>query len=49
MVIKLVLFKNKQSLQIRIFEELAISLIIFLVPASYLVGLIISILVSKLI
>jgi hypothetical protein len=48
MVIKLVPFENKQSSQIGILKELAISLVTFLVPASYLVGLITPILASKL-
>lgn len=48
MVIKLVPFENKQSLQIRILEELAISLVAFLVPASSLTGLIAPMLASKL-
>jgi hypothetical protein len=48
MVIKLVPFENKQSLQIGILEELAISLVTFLVPASYLAGLITPILALKL-
>jgi hypothetical protein len=48
-VIKLVPFKNKQSLQIGILKELAISLITFLVLASYLAGLFTPILVLKLI
>jgi hypothetical protein len=46
-VIKFALFKNKQSLQIRILKELAISLVAFLVLANYLVGLIKLILVCK--
>ncbi len=46
MVIKFVPFKNEQSSQIRILEELAISLVAFLVPASYLAGLIILMLVN---
>ena len=49
MVIKLVLFKNEQSLQIGVLEELAISLVALLVLASYLAGLIIHMLASKLI
>jgi hypothetical protein len=49
MVIKLVPFENKQSSQIGILKELAISLVTFLVPASYLAGLITPILASKLI
>ena len=48
MVVKLVPFENKQSSQIGILEELAISLVTFLVPASYLAGLITLILASKL-
>jgi hypothetical protein len=40
MVIKLVPFENKQSSQIGILEELAISLVAFLVPTSDLTGLI---------
>ena len=47
MVIIFVPFENEQSLQIGIFEELAISLVAFLVPASYLAGLITPILASK--
>ena len=47
MVIKFVPFENEQSLQIGILEELAISLVAFHVPASYLTGLIILILASK--
>jgi hypothetical protein len=39
MVIKFVPFENEQFSQIGIFEELAISLVAFLVPASYLTGL----------
>ena len=49
MVIKLVLFENKQSSQIGILKELAISLVTFLVLASYLAGLITLILALKLI
>jgi hypothetical protein len=47
MVIKPVPFENKQSLQIGILEELAISLVAFLVPASSLTGLISPMLASK--
>jgi hypothetical protein len=47
MAIKLVPFKEKQSSQIGILEELAISLVVFLVPASYLTGLIALISTSK--
>jgi hypothetical protein len=47
MVIELVPFENEQSPQIEIFEELAIRLVTFFVPASYLTGLIISILAFK--
>lgn len=47
MVIKFVPFQNEQSSQIGILEELAISLVAFLVPASYLAGLITPILASK--
>jgi hypothetical protein len=39
MVIIFVPFENEQSSQIGIFEELAISLVALLVPASYLTGL----------
>jgi hypothetical protein len=48
MVIKLVPFENKQSSQIGILKELAISLVTFLVPASYLTVLITHVLASKL-
>jgi hypothetical protein len=48
MVIKLVPLENKQSLQIGILKELAISLVTFLVPANYLAGLIKPVLASKL-
>jgi hypothetical protein len=48
MVIKFVPFENEQSLQIGILKELAISLMAFLVPASYLAGLITFMLASKL-
>lgn len=48
MVIKFVPFENEQSSQIRILEELAIGLVAFLVPASYLAGLITLVLASKL-
>jgi hypothetical protein len=48
MVIKLVPFENKQSSQIGILKELAISLVTFLVPASYLASLITPVLASKL-
>jgi hypothetical protein len=47
-VIKFVLFENEQSLQIGILEELAISLVAFLVLASYLASLITFMLASKL-
>ena len=47
MVIKLVPFENKQSSQIGILEELAIILVAFLVPTSYLTGLITLMLASK--
>jgi hypothetical protein len=47
MVIKFVPFQNEQSSQIRILEELAISLVAFLIPASYLADLITPILASK--
>ena len=47
MVIKLVPFENKQSSQIRITEELTISLVAFLVPTGDLTGLIAPILASK--
>jgi hypothetical protein len=47
MVIKFVPCENEQSSQIRILEELAISLVAFLVPASYMAGLITVILASK--
>ncbi len=47
MIIKFVPFQNEQSSQIRILEKLAISLMAFLVPASYLAGLITPILASK--
>jgi hypothetical protein len=47
MVIKFVPFQNEQSSQIRILKELAISLVAFLIPASYLAGLITPILASK--
>jgi hypothetical protein len=40
MVIELVPFENEQSSQIGIFEELAIRLVTFFVPASYLTGLV---------
>ena len=48
MIIKLVPFENKQSLQIGILEEIAFSLVAFFVPASSLTGLIASMLASKL-
>ena len=48
MVVKLVPFENKQSSQIGILEELAISLVAFLGPASVLAGLIEPMLASKL-
>lgn len=48
MVFELVPFENKQSSQIGILEELAISLVAFLAPASYLTGLIAPMLASKL-
>ncbi len=47
MVIKLVPFENKQPSQIGIFEELAISLVAFLVPTSDLTSLIAPMLASK--
>lgn len=47
MVIKHVPFENKQSSQIGILKELAISLVTFLVPASYLAGLITPVLAIK--
>jgi hypothetical protein len=47
MVIKFVPFKKEQSSQIGILEELAISLVAFLIPASYLAGLIALISASK--
>ena len=47
-VVKLVPFENKQSSQIGILKELAISLVTFLVPASYLAGLITTVLASRL-
>jgi hypothetical protein len=47
MGIKFVPFQNEQSSQIGILEELAISLVAFLVPTSYLAGLITPILASK--
>jgi hypothetical protein len=47
MVIKFVPFENEQSSQIGIPKELAISLVAFLVPASYLAGLITLMLASK--
>jgi hypothetical protein len=47
MVIELVPFENEQSPQIGIFEELAIRFVTIFVPASYLTGLIISILAFK--
>jgi len=40
MVIKFVPFEKEESSQIGILKELAISLVAFLVPASYLAGLI---------
>lgn len=49
MVIELVPFENEQSPQIGIFEELAIRFVTIFVPASYLTGLIITILAFKLI
>lgn len=48
MVVKLVPIENKQSSQIGILEELAISLMAFLVPASSLTGLVAPMLASKL-
>ena len=48
MVIKLVPSENKQSSQIGILEELAISLVAFLIPASSLTGLVAAMLASKL-
>jgi hypothetical protein len=47
MAIKFVPFKNEHPSQIGILEELAISLVTFLVPASYLAGLITPILASE--
>jgi len=47
MVIKFVPFEKEQSSQIGILEELAISLVTFLVPANYLAGLITFISASK--
>ena len=47
MVMKLVPLENKQSSQIGILEELAISLVAFLVPTSNLTGLIALMLASK--
>jgi hypothetical protein len=47
MVIKLVPLKNKQSSQIGIPEEPAISLVAFLIPTSNLTGLISPMLASK--
>jgi hypothetical protein len=47
MVTKFVPFKKEQSSQIGILEELIISLMAFLVLASYLADLIILILASK--
>jgi hypothetical protein len=47
MAIKFVPFENEHSSQIGILEELAISLVTFLVPASYLAGLITPILASE--
>jgi len=47
MVIKFVPFENEHSSQIGILEELAISLMTFLIPASYLAGLITPILALK--
>lgn len=47
MVIKFVPSEDEQSLQVRILEELAISLVAFHVPASYLTGLITLILASN--
>ena len=47
MVIKFVPFENEQSSQIGTFKELAVSLVAFLVPASYLAGLITRILASN--
>jgi hypothetical protein len=49
MVIKFVPFENEQSSQIGILKELAISLVAFLVPASYLAGLITLMLASNII
>jgi hypothetical protein len=46
-VIKFVPFEKEQSSQIGILKELAVSLMTFLVPASYLTGLITPMLVSK--
>jgi hypothetical protein len=47
MVIKLVPFENKQSSQIVIPEELAMSLVASLVPASFLTALLAPMLASK--
>jgi hypothetical protein len=47
-VIKFIQFENEQSPQIGVLEELAISLVAFLVPASYPAGLITLMLASKL-
>ena len=47
MAIKFVPFEDKHRSQIGILEELAISLVAFLVPASYLAGLITFMLASK--
>jgi hypothetical protein len=47
MVIKFVPFENEQSSQTGILKELAISLVAFLVPASYPAGLITLMLASK--
>ena len=47
MAIKFVPFENEYRSQIGILEELAISLVAFLVPASYLAGLITLISASK--
>lgn len=40
MVLKFVPIEHEQSAQIGIFEKLAINLVTFLVPASYLAGLV---------
>ena len=40
MILKFVPIENEKSSQIWVFKKLAISLVAFLVPASYLAGLI---------